>query len=75
LRAKVADFGLVRPAPENEQRLIETRVAGTFGYLDPDYAGTEILILLQIELKMPTLHLHAFLFCFVFIVISTVCSI
>ncbi|KAJ8763089.1 hypothetical protein K2173_023294 [Erythroxylum novogranatense] len=39
MRAKVADFGLVRPAPEGKGS-IETRVAGTFGYLAPEYAVT-----------------------------------
>lgn len=38
LRAKVADFGLVRLAPEGKAS-IETRLAGTFGYLAPEYAG------------------------------------
>ncbi|XP_038985300.1 receptor protein kinase TMK1-like [Phoenix dactylifera] len=37
MRAKVADFGLVRLAPE-DNRSIETRLAGTFGYLAPEYA-------------------------------------
>ena len=39
IRAKVADFGLVRLAPEGKGS-IETRIAGTFGYLAPEYAGT-----------------------------------
>jgi Leucine-rich repeat (LRR) protein len=39
MRAKVADFGLVRLAPEGKYS-IETRIAGTFGYLAPEYAGT-----------------------------------
>lgn len=38
MRAKVSDFGLVRLAPEGKYS-IETRVAGTFGYLAPEYAG------------------------------------
>ncbi|XP_044489625.1 receptor protein kinase TMK1-like [Mangifera indica] len=40
MRAKVADFGLVRLAPENGKQSIETRLAGTFGYLAPEYAVT-----------------------------------
>lgn len=36
MKAKVADFGLVRPAAAAE----ETRLAGTFGYLAPEYAAT-----------------------------------
>lgn len=39
MRAKVGDFGLVRLAPEGKGS-IETRIAGTFGYLAPEYAGT-----------------------------------
>nr|XP_010906324.2 receptor protein kinase TMK1-like [Elaeis guineensis] len=37
MRAKVADFGLVRLVPEDNHS-IETRLAGTFGYLAPEYA-------------------------------------
>ncbi|KAJ4901287.1 Leucine-rich repeat protein kinase family protein [Raphanus sativus] len=39
MRAKVSDFGLVRLVPDGEYS-IETRVAGTFGYLAPEYAVT-----------------------------------
>ncbi|KAF2316681.1 hypothetical protein GH714_042022 [Hevea brasiliensis] len=39
MRAKVADFGLVRLAPDGKAS-IETRLAGTFGYLAPEYAAT-----------------------------------
>ncbi|KAM3377100.1 receptor protein kinase TMK1 [Capsicum galapagoense] len=39
MRAKVADFGLVRLAPEGKTSLV-TRLAGTFGYLAPEYAVT-----------------------------------
>ena len=38
MRAKVADFGLVRLAPEGKFS-VETKLAGTFGYLAPEYAG------------------------------------
>ncbi|KAJ6803310.1 receptor-like kinase TMK3 [Iris pallida] len=38
-RAKVADFGLVKLAPEGQYSLA-TRLAGTFGYLAPEYAVT-----------------------------------
>lgn len=44
MRAKVADFGLVRLAPEGKGS-IETRIAGTFGYLAPEYAGNLFLLL------------------------------
>ncbi|KAL7168174.1 hypothetical protein ACSBR2_038588 [Camellia fascicularis] len=37
MRAKVADFGLVKNAPDGKYSL-ETRLAGTFGYLAPLYA-------------------------------------
>ncbi|CAL8083210.1 unnamed protein product [Prunus armeniaca] len=39
MRAKVADFGLVKHAPDANS--VETRVAGTFGYLAPEYTGEE----------------------------------
>ncbi|XP_010556225.1 PREDICTED: receptor-like kinase TMK2 [Tarenaya hassleriana] len=39
MRAKVSDFGLVKLAPEGKNS-IETRLAGTFGYLAPEYAVT-----------------------------------
>lgn len=41
MRAKVADFGLVRLAPDGKAS-IATRLAGTFGYLAPEYAGNFI---------------------------------
>ncbi|KAJ4710132.1 Receptor protein kinase [Melia azedarach] len=40
MRAKVSDFGLVRLVPDNGNHSIETRVAGTFGYLAPEYVVT-----------------------------------
>ncbi|KAL5784279.1 hypothetical protein ACOSQ2_006671 [Xanthoceras sorbifolium] len=39
MRAKVADFGLVKNAPDGKYSL-EARLAGTFGYLAPEYAAT-----------------------------------
>ncbi|GMH02469.1 hypothetical protein Nepgr_004308 [Nepenthes gracilis] len=39
MRAKVSDFGLVKNAPEGKYS-VETRLAGTFGYLAPEYAAT-----------------------------------
>ncbi|KAK9725818.1 hypothetical protein RND81_05G171800 [Saponaria officinalis] len=39
MRAKVADFGLVKNAPDGKYS-VETRLAGTFGYLAPEYAVT-----------------------------------
>ncbi|CAL5400086.1 unnamed protein product [Camellia sinensis] len=38
MRAKVVDFGLVRLAPDGNVS-VETKLAGTFGYLAPEYAG------------------------------------
>jgi serine/threonine protein kinase len=42
MRAKVADFGLVKNAPDGKYS-VETRLAGTFGYLAPEYAGIKSL--------------------------------
>ncbi|XP_047315841.1 receptor-like kinase TMK4 [Impatiens glandulifera] len=39
MRAKVADFGLVKNSPDGKFSM-ETKLAGTFGYLAPEYAAT-----------------------------------
>jgi serine/threonine protein kinase len=41
-RAKVADFGLMKDAPDGIMS-VATRLAGTFGYLAPEYAGCKNL--------------------------------
>ena len=38
MRAKVADFGLVKNVSDGTHS-VETQLAGTFGYLAPEYAG------------------------------------
>ncbi|PKI70250.1 hypothetical protein CRG98_009382 [Punica granatum] len=38
MRAKVADFGLVKNVPDGKYS-VKTRLAGTFGYLAPEYGG------------------------------------
>ncbi|KAL2332621.1 hypothetical protein Fmac_013834 [Flemingia macrophylla] len=40
MRAKVADFGLIKSAPNDVNDSVWTRVAGTFGYMAPEYAAT-----------------------------------
>ncbi|GJV43942.1 receptor-like kinase TMK4 [Tanacetum coccineum] len=41
MRAKVADFGLVKNAPDRDGKFsVETRLARNFGYLAPEYAAT-----------------------------------
>ncbi|GKV52626.1 hypothetical protein SLEP1_g59200, partial [Rubroshorea leprosula] len=38
MHAKIADFGLVRLVPDGKYS-VHTRIAGTFGYLAPEYGG------------------------------------
>ncbi|CAJ1849902.1 unnamed protein product [Sphenostylis stenocarpa] len=45
MRAKVADFGLVKIIAPGGEDSVWTRVAGTLGYLEPEYAGIENLFL------------------------------
>lgn len=42
LRAKVADFGFARQAPDSDSGVthVSTQVKGTAGYLDPEYLKT-----------------------------------
>ncbi|GJZ51282.1 hypothetical protein Tco_0605797 [Tanacetum coccineum] len=50
MRAKVADFGLVKNAADRKagKFSIETKVAGYFGYLALEYAGETYLSLLEV---------------------------
>lgn len=41
MHAKVSDFGLVRLVPEGKASF-QTRLAGTFGYMAPEYAGRHL---------------------------------
>lgn len=50
MRAKVADFGLVKNAPDGKYS-VETRLAGTFGYLAPEYAGKQSLMFLYFHVE------------------------
>lgn len=39
-RAKISDFGLVKLSPKGDEKSVVTKLAGTFGYLAPEYAVT-----------------------------------
>lgn len=41
-RAKISDFGLVKNALDGKTSIAATRLAGTFGYLAPEYAGKQL---------------------------------
>ncbi|KAJ0450341.1 putative protein kinase RLK-Pelle-LRR-IX family [Helianthus annuus] len=51
MRAKVADFGLARPAPHGEDSFV-TQVAGTFGYFAPEYAGSHPFLMGEVSTKI-----------------------
>jgi len=54
MRAKVSDFGLVRLAPEGKASF-QTRLAGTFGYMAPEYAGKQLCLSFK-----PLLHVASY---------------
>lgn len=60
MRAKVSDFGLVKNAPDGGKYSVETKLAGTFGYLAPEYAGkySSDLYFLQLILILPHKRNH-----------------
>ncbi|MFS8018541.1 putative protein kinase [Helianthus anomalus] len=51
MRAKVADFGLVRPAPRGEYSFVQNP-AGTIGYFAPEYAGSLLGCLVNLDLLL-----------------------
>ena len=51
MRAKVSDFGLVRLAPEGKASF-QTRLAGTFGYMAPEYAGNHLFLSFKLPLHV-----------------------
>lgn len=58
MRAKVCDFGLVRQAPDADKSF-ETRLAGTFGYLAPEYAGMYVCVPASSCSLLSTVFFHA----------------
>ncbi|KAL6981168.1 Receptor-like kinase tmk4, partial [Sarracenia purpurea var. burkii] len=52
MKAKVSDFGLVRNAPDGKHS-VETKLAGTFGYLAPEQIAVAVL-----PRRSPLLLLH-----------------
>lgn len=59
MKAKVADFGLVRLAPDGKVSL-QTTLAGTFGYLAPEYAGKQKFSFQIYSSYLPNCRYHRF---------------
>ncbi|WVZ12291.1 hypothetical protein V8G54_016821 [Vigna mungo] len=61
MRAKIGDFGLVKIITSDENRSSFTRVAGTVGYLDPEYIGIYKAFEYTFVLLNTCLPLHGFI--------------
>jgi serine/threonine protein kinase len=63
MRAKVSDFGLVRLAPQGKISF-QTRLAGTFGYMAPEYAGKHLYLPFKLLLPVANYCRIVFYFCY-----------
>jgi hypothetical protein len=72
MRAKVSDFGLVRLAPQGKISF-QTRLAGTFGYMAPEYAGKHLYLPFKLLLPVANYCHIDFYFCCVIFKIVVIC--
>jgi serine/threonine protein kinase len=72
MRAKVSDFGLVRLAPQGKISF-QTRLAGTFGYMAPEYAGKHLYLPFKLLLPVANYCHIDFYFCCVLFKIVVIC--